>query len=105
MPQSPQLALSEVMSLHEPLHDFWPVGHAQTPARHSSPLPMHGLRQLPHETTAWVRSTQNTLQKVIPAGQTHWPAWQLPPGPHWFPQTPQFVTSVARLTQPAPVPQ
>jgi hypothetical protein len=91
LPQPPQFAASDVVSLHVPLHDDCPEGHTHLPDLHVSP-PLHVTPHPPQLFTSVVRFVQTPVQKVRPLEHDAWqtPATHMTPVGHACPHAPQF---------------
>jgi hypothetical protein len=93
-----------------------PSGQQVSLARHGVPLQphcplvqvsprLHDTVQPPQYISLVMGSAQVSLQQICPGPQVmaphaHWPATQLEPAPHAWPQAPQFCGSLVRLRQP-----
>ena len=99
--QLPQwLALSR-MSTQAPLQSASPLGHAQAPAVHSSPVG----QTLPQEPQFWGLdevSIQACPQGWVGGGQRQAPAAHVCIGPHLLPHDPQLLSSLLGLTHDEP---
>jgi hypothetical protein len=101
-PHAPQLAPSDVVSLHLPLHSIVPAGHAHCPFAHVMPPP-HSLPQPPQLWISVAASMHTPAQNV-----SFWSlhvSWQTPPeqiapSGHARPHLPQFWESFWVSPQP-----
>ncbi len=99
MPQLPQLAESELVSV-QPLGHAVPEAQVHLPALQFAPLG-HAFPQVPQFLTSVVRSTQPVGHGEVPAvAQPHLPPLQFWPGPQALPHDPQFKMLVEVSTQP-----
>jgi hypothetical protein len=105
LPHAPQLASSELVSTHAPLHAVFGAPQYSLHAPWSQTWPgLHGLPHSPQSSKSLFRSTQAPLHCVCPTGHAiaHWPAPHTRGGAHVAPHTPQFFGSFVVSTQAAP---
>ncbi len=100
MPQAPQFAGSDVMSVQVPAQRLCPTPHWHSPAMQCSP-PVHAAPQAPQCASLLRRSTHAPVHTVSPGEHpvaVHVPVEHTSPVAHRLPQAPQCAGSDAVLT-------
>jgi hypothetical protein len=102
LPQAPQFRGSLASERQTPSQRIVPVGQAHAPEMHDPPPPQT-RSQLPQWFGSVAVSTHSAPQLVCPgAVQLQPPLRQVWPGPHRFPQPPQFAESLRRSAHVSP---
>lgn len=101
LPQAPQFASSNRVSVHTPAQLVSPSGQVQTLFSHDVP-PVQTTPQPPQFKLSNVVSTHSAPQSVVASGHAQAPFWQVCPPLQTLPQAPQLLLSELVSTHPLP---